>query len=76
MITHHFCLFLSSMLSSIGVFKGTSSPGDVSCSVSCSDGIFANTPVAISNDVRLSSGSLVVLENQPPGKNREDVVDS
>lgn len=34
-----------------------------------------NTPCATSRDVR-SSGILDEFENQPPGKSREDVVDS
>lgn len=73
MMTHHFCFFLSSTLPSMGVLSGASSVGDASESVLR---LFENSPVAWSNDVRPSSGSLVVLENQPPGKKREDVVDS
>ena len=57
----------------MGVLSGASSVGDASESVLR---LFENSPVAWSNDVRPSSGSLVVLENQPPGKKREDVVDS
>ena len=74
MITHHFPLFfLSSKLPSTGVAGGASTAGDATGE---SSALFANSPVAFSKDVRPSSGSLVVLENQPPGKKREEVVDS
>ena len=56
----------------MGVFVGTSIAGDAVSS----DIDLENSPVAISKDVRPSSGSLVLLENQPPGKNRDEVVDS
>lgn len=35
-----------------------------------------NSPWAISSEVLPSSTTLEAVENQPPGKNREDVVDS
>ena len=56
----------------MGVFTGASSVGEGVDS----DSVLANSPVAISSDVRPSSGSFVELENQPPGKKREEVVDS
>ena len=77
MMTHHFPFFLSSTLPStlpsMGVTGGASTAGDGATE---SVGLFANSPVAFSNEVRPSSASFVVLENQPPGKKRDDVVDS
>ena len=74
MITHHFPFFLSSTFPSTGVTGGASTAGDGATPSSV--GLLANSPVAFSTEVRPSSASFVVLENQPPGKNREDVVDS
>lgn len=55
----------------MGVFVGTSSAGESFMPVG-----LENSPAAFSRDIRFSSADLGALENQPPGKNREEVVDS
>ena len=65
MMVHHLPFF-SSILPSMGVFVGTSKPGD---SIALF-GLLRNSPVA----VVCSSECFGVLENQPPGKNRDEVV--
>ena len=64
----HHLPFFSSILPSMGVFAGTSRPGD---SIALF-GLLRNSPVAFV----CSSACFGVLENHPPGKNRDEVVDS
>lgn len=67
MMVHHLPFF-SSILPSMGVFVGTSKPGDSIALL----GLFRNSPVAYVS----SSECFGELENHPPGKNRDEVVDS
>lgn len=67
MIMHHLPFF-SSILPSMGVLVGTSRPGDSTALF----GLLRNSPVALV----CSSECFGVLENHPPGKNRDEVVDS
>lgn len=70
-ITHHLPFFLSSSVNpSTGVFAGTSMSN-----APLRGGDLVNSPEAWSREVR-SSVILVGPENQPPGKKRDEVVDS